>query len=299
MFVEENAFGNVVCEIAAILSRPQFVKANPADLKADMFSYLLDTKLGCYVGIYLPGYKNTQIILWWAHKQFATPGHTLLIYFDIFVLWDVNKTWHILPPLLTSHRVCICHLLILISDLIFVVVTPYFSDIGWIQKYILNQTTLLRVLVRSHTTLQYFKFNTMNHNLTLLQSTSSESCPQFTPCRVLLYHCNDVIMSAMASQITSLTSVYPTVYAGADQRQHQSSASLAFVWGIHRWAVNSPHKGPVTQEIFPFDDVIMFISLADYSLTLNSLPHVAVSFKYNIRTYVADNVFRLMPTENI
>ena len=64
-------------------------------------------------------------------------------------------------------------------------------------------------------------------------------------------------MSAMAPQITSLTIVYFTVYSGADQRKHQSSASLAFVWGIHRWPVNSPHKGPVTRKMFPFDDVIM------------------------------------------
>ena len=64
-------------------------------------------------------------------------------------------------------------------------------------------------------------------------------------------------MGAMASQITSLTIVYSTVYSGADQRKHQSSASLAFVWGIHRGPVNSPHKGPVTRKIFPFDDVIM------------------------------------------
>ena len=40
--------------------------------------------------------------------------------------------------------------------------------------------------------------------------------------------------------------------------QHQSSASLAFVWEIYRWPVNSPHKGPVTQKMFPFDIVIMF-----------------------------------------
>ena len=63
-------------------------------------------------------------------------------------------------------------------------------------------------------------------------------------------------MGAMASQITSLTIVYPTVYSGADQRKRQSSASLAFVWGIHRWPVNSPHKGPVTQKMIPFDDVM-------------------------------------------
>ena len=41
-------------------------------------------------------------------------------------------------------------------------------------------------------------------------------------------------MTTMASQITSLTVVYLTVYSDADQRKHQSSASLAFVWGIHR-----------------------------------------------------------------
>ena len=64
-------------------------------------------------------------------------------------------------------------------------------------------------------------------------------------------------MSAMASQITSLTSVYSTVCLGADQRKHQSSTTLAFVRGIHRWPVNSPHKGPVTRRMFPFDDVIM------------------------------------------
>ena len=40
-------------------------------------------------------------------------------------------------------------------------------------------------------------------------------------------------------------------------RKHQSSASLSFVRGIHRWSVNSPHKGPVTRKMFPFDDVIM------------------------------------------
>ena len=46
---------------------------------------------------------------------------------------------------------------------------------------------------------------------------------------------------------------------GADQRKHQSSASPAFVRGIHRWSVNSPHKRPVTRKMFPFDDVIMEI----------------------------------------
>ena len=58
-------------------------------------------------------------------------------------------------------------------------------------------------------------------------------------------HC----MSAMASQIIGVSCVCLTVCPGADQRKHQSSASLAFVWGIHRC--------PVTRKMFPFDDVIM------------------------------------------
>ena len=62
-----------------------------------------------------------------------------------------------------------------------------------------------------------------------------------------LAHYSGAIMDAMASQTTSITIVYSSVYSGADQRKHQSSASLAFVWGIHRWPVNSPHNGPVTR----------------------------------------------------
>ena len=72
------------------------------------------------------------------------------------------------------------------------------------------------------------------------------------------YHYCDVIIGAMASQITSLTIVYSTIHSVPDQIKHQSSASLAFVRGIHRWAVNSPHKWPVTRKMFPYNDVIMY-----------------------------------------
>ena len=71
---------------------------------------------------------------------------------------------------------------------------------------------------------------------------------------ILFWHCGDVIIGAIASQITSLTIVYSTVYT---DKKHQSSASLAFVRGNHRGPVNSPHKWPVTRKMFPFDDVIM------------------------------------------
>ena len=73
-----------------------------------------------------------------------------------------------------------------------------------------------------------------------------------------MHHYNDVIMTTMASKITSFTVVYSIVYSGADQRKHQSSASLAFVRGIYRdrW-IPRTHKGSVTRKMFPFDDVIM------------------------------------------
>ena len=63
-------------------------------------------------------------------------------------------------------------------------------------------------------------------------------------------HYINVIMTTMASKITSFTVVYSTVYSDADQRKHQSSASLVFVWGIHRdrWI---PHtKGQLRGKCF-------------------------------------------------
>ena len=66
-------------------------------------------------------------------------------------------------------------------------------------------------------------------------------------------------MGAIAFQITSLTIIYSIVNSDADQRKHQSSASFAFVRGIHRGQLNFPHKWPVTRKMFPFDDVIIGI----------------------------------------
>ena len=70
-------------------------------------------------------------------------------------------------------------------------------------------------------------------------------------------------MSPLASQITCVSSVYSTVCSGEYQRKHQSSASPAFVRGIHRSPVNSPHIGPVTQQMsWRHNDVIMQSSFA-------------------------------------
>ena len=76
----------------------------------------------------------------------------------------------------------------------------------------------------------------------------------------------------MASQITSLTIVYLNVYSGADQRKHQSSASLDLVRGIHRRQMNFPHKWPVTRKMFPFwwrHHVLQWIHSMNISFTLN------------------------------
>ena len=73
-------------------------------------------------------------------------------------------------------------------------------------------------------------------------------------------HSSGVIMSVMASPITGVSIVYSIVCSDADERKHQSSSSLAFVRGIHRWPGNSPYKASVARKMFPFDDVIMLVS---------------------------------------
>ena len=86
-------------------------------------------------------------------------------------------------------------------------------------------------------------------------------------------HYSDVIMRTMASQITSLTIVCSIPYSDTDK----SSASLAFVRGIHRWPVNSPHKGTVTGKVFPFDDVIKFTEkkMPESWISLATMLHIS------------------------
>ena len=91
--------------------------------------------------------------------------------------------------------------------------------------------------------------------------------------------------SVIASQITSLTIVYSSVYSDADQRKHQSSASLAFVREIHRGPVNSPHKWPVTRKMFSFDDVIMSSSHEMYTYGFGVLCFLVVVWSVLIATY--------------
>ena len=96
-------------------------------------------------------------------------------------------------------------------------------------------------------------------------------------------HYTDVIMGAVVSKLTSLMIVYLTVYSSGDQRLHQSSASLAFVGGTHRWPQTSPHTGPVTQKILPFVDVIMILGQYDRPWFRTSM--LKKSDKYIISIY--------------
>ena len=66
-------------------------------------------------------------------------------------------------------------------------------------------------------------------------------------------HYSDVIMSMMASKITSLTIIYATVYSGADEKK----TSTLRVTGLSPVTGQFPAQGPVTRKMFPFDDVIM------------------------------------------
>ena len=95
-------------------------------------------------------------------------------------------------------------------------------------------------------------------DITVMQSINCYSLFQY-PFKLnnSVTHYSDMTMGSIAFQITSLTTVYSIVYSDADQRKHQSSASLAFVRGIHPGPVNSQHKWPLTRKMFPFDDVIM------------------------------------------
>ena len=90
-------------------------------------------------------------------------------------------------------------------------------------------------------------------------------------------HHSDLIMGAMASELTGVSIVYSTVCPGADQKRHQSSASLVSIRGTHRWLLNSPYKGPVTRKMFPFDDVIMNHRDTDFP----QMPKYIISGKHN------------------
>ena len=101
----------------------------------------------------------------------------------------------------------------------------------WVNTYLLTRITIGvcdYISMYCCTSLLMFIYVTVKKNFSLAPFT---------------LHYIDVMMSAMASQITSHRSVYSTVYSGTDQSKQQCSASLVLVRGIHRWPAKSPQKG--------------------------------------------------------
>ena len=146
----------------------------------------------------------------------------------------INPVWTLSTPPLAS--------IALRANGVFCTQKIQLSKQSIIYRYVHHLVLLCMLLL-------YYRFmgDTLNHILHNWQDVSL----------MIRHHNNDVITNAMASHITNLTIVYSSIYSGADQRNRQSSASLAFVRGIYQWPVNSPHKGPVMRKMFPFDDVIM------------------------------------------
>ena len=155
---------------------------------------------------------------------------------------------HALAPIL--HQAIISAVLVSQGPLMWNIDTSLF---GYFEQYIKQKVQFLVIL------------DAMTPHLTSMYCKRIHQCFADPPityiwdvlCQKLVSHYGDIIMGAIASQITSLTIVYSTVNSDADQRKHQSSASLAFVRGIHWGLMNSPHKWPVTRKMFSFDDVIM------------------------------------------
>ena len=106
-------------------------------------------------------------------------------------------------------------------------------------------------------------------------------------------------MGAMASQFMSFTIVYSTVHSDADQRKHQSSASLAFVRGVHRSPLKSPHKWLVTRKMFPFDDIMMLRRWCPWKtlegITNNLLAKVWQLQKITSKIMHSQNIYLYLP----
>ena len=121
--------------------------------------------------------------------------------------------------------------------------------------------------------------DTLNHVVTNRVSYSANTDRWFSCCQ-LCRHCHGGHSEWVASEITDVSIDCSSVCSGADQRIQQSSASLDFLMGIHRWPVDSPQKGPVTREMLPFDDVIM-----DHKVGIN----INHRFRYSFTTAISSD----------
>ena len=176
------------------------------------------------------------------------------------ICWFIrNKNFDYTPDMMTSANGCIFRISGLLWALMVSLICAWTN--GWTNY---RDAGDLRRHRAHHDVTVMCGYNTFRfYQLLLLQWLKSRPSPHDSQLfevktKYLVFsHYGDVIMGEIASQISCLTIVYSTVYSDADQRKHPSSASLAFVRGIHRGPVNSPHKWPLTRKMFPFDDVIM------------------------------------------
>ena len=129
----------------------------------------------------------------------------------------------------------------------------------WIIKFIFSWPCMVFITIVNMYSLHYLHSVERIHINGGLSTHKSRQYTMEIPWEFIYY--SNVIMSAMASQITGVSMVYSTFCWGADQRKHQSSASLTFVRGIHRWPVDSPHKWSVTRKMFSLDDAIVNMAL--------------------------------------
>ena len=96
--------------------------------------------------------------------------------------------------------------------------------------------------------------NSLHINL-VLRRTEGMAITRAIISQPVHFHYSDVIMSRMASQITSVSIVFSIVGSFIGPRKPESSASRKFV--THLLPIDSPHKGPVTRKMFPLNDAIM------------------------------------------
>ena len=180
----------------------------------------------------------------WVNNREAGDLRRYRTHYDVSVMWRENGL---------SQRQDVTHTCMNIYRYIYIYIYIC-SSIG-----VKRTSSLIKLIgclqqpsFRHNTTI----WNLMSDEVEIINGRHHDPC--FTAHGLsLAIHYDDVIMTMLASQITSLAIVYSIVYSGVDQRKHQSSASLAFVREIHRGPVNFPQKWPVTRKIFPFDDVIM------------------------------------------
>ena len=107
-------------------------------------------------------------------------------------------------------------------------------------------------------------------------------------------HYDDVIMTTIASQITSLTGIYSTVYSDADQRKYQSTASLTFVCGIHRDRWIPRTKGQLRGKCFHFMTSSWFIMYPQWLCDKEMCKQRSWGWRFETEAngrHVADNHF--------